>query len=59
VRFEKNSCPSCGGTKEQGTTTFTVDLKFGVIVVRNVPATVCSLCGADWIDDSVAWCRLD
>jgi YgiT-type zinc finger domain-containing protein len=47
-------CPECGGTKQPGTTTFTVDLGFGVIVVRNVPATVCSQCGADWIADNIA-----
>lgn len=47
-------CPLCGGMKKAGRTTFTVDLGFGVVVVRNVAATVCSQCGADWIDDSVA-----
>ncbi|MFQ5881098.1 MAG: type II toxin-antitoxin system MqsA family antitoxin [Candidatus Methylomirabilales bacterium] len=47
-------CPLCGGTKKPGTTTFTADLGFGVVVVRNVPATVCSQCGADWIADDVA-----
>lgn len=47
-------CPLCKGTKKQGKTTFTVDLGFGVIVVRDVPATVCSQCGADWISDSIA-----
>jgi len=47
-------CPLCGGTKKEGKTTFTVDLGFGVVVVRDVPATVCSLCGADWITDDVA-----
>jgi YgiT-type zinc finger domain-containing protein len=35
-------------------TTFTADMDFGVVVVRKVPATVCSQCGADWIDDRVA-----
>jgi len=49
-----NSCPLCGGKKKPGTTTFTADLGFGVVVVRNVPATVCSQCGADWIADDVA-----
>lgn len=49
-----NTCPDCGGQKQPGTTTFTVDLGFGVIVVRNVPALVCSQCGADWIADDVA-----
>jgi hypothetical protein len=32
-----------------------VDLGFGVVVVREVPASVCSQCGADWIDDSIAF----
>ncbi len=35
----KNTCPICGGSKVKGTTTFTVDLGFGVVVVRNVPAS--------------------
>ena len=47
-------CPLCGGNKKPGKTTFTADLKFGVVVVRDVSATVCSQCGADWIDDSTA-----
>ena len=47
-------CPLCGGTKKSGKTTFTADLGFGVVVVRDVPATVCSQCGADWIGDVVS-----
>ena len=47
-------CPLCGGEKRQGTTTFAVDLKFGVVVVREVPALVCSKCGDAWIEDPVA-----
>lgn len=53
-----NICPSCGGKRKTGTTTFSVDLGFGVVVVRNVPAQVCSQCGTDWIADDVA-ARLD
>ncbi len=49
-----SQCPLCGGTKRSGATTFTADFAFGVVVVRNVPALVCSLCGADWIQDDVA-----
>jgi len=30
-----------------------VDLGFGVVVVRNVPAKVCSQCGEEWIDAKV------
>ena len=48
------ACPLCGGDKESGTTTFTVDLDFGVVVVRDVPALVCAQCGEAWIDDPVA-----
>jgi YgiT-type zinc finger domain-containing protein len=47
-------CPVCKGTRRHGTTTFTADLGFGVVVIRNVPALVCSQCGADWIEDQVA-----
>jgi len=47
-------CPLCKGEKMPGTTTFTVDLGFGVLVVRDVPALVCSQCGADWIINDVA-----
>jgi YgiT-type zinc finger domain-containing protein len=49
-----DKCPLCGGAKKEGRTTFTVDLGFGVVVVRDVPATVCSQCGADWIGDDIA-----
>jgi len=38
-------CPLCGGAMRTGMTTFTVDLDFGVVVVRHVPATVCAQCG--------------
>ena len=47
-------CPLCGGDKKQGNTTYTVDLGFGVVVVRGVPAKVCTQCGEEWIDARVA-----
>ena len=47
-------CPLCGGHKRAGMTTFTAELGFGVVVVRNVPALVCVQCGEDWIADEVA-----
>ena len=53
-KFLPDKCPLCGGTKKAGKTTFTTDLGFGVVVVRDVPASVCSLCGADWIADDIA-----
>ena len=51
---QPSRCPLCGGAKKSGTTTFTADFDFGVVVVRNVPALVCALCSADWIQDDVA-----
>lgn len=54
IKELRDACPLCGGTKKEGKTTFTVDLGFGVVVVREVPATVCSQCGADWIKDTIA-----
>ena len=50
----ENVCPVCGGGMHPGTTTFTADLGFSVVVIRNVPATVCSQCGSDWIPDNIA-----
>ena len=43
-------CPLCGGRKQPGKTIYAVDLGSGVILVRNVPATVCMQCGEAWID---------
>jgi len=51
---QPDTCPLCGGTKQPGTTTFTAELGFGVVVIRAVPATVCTQCRADWIDDKTA-----
>ena len=50
---DRERCPICTGYKRSSTTTFTVDLKFGV-VVRDVPATVCEQCGEEWIVDKEA-----
>jgi len=53
-KTKPDKCPVCGGTKKDGETTFTVDFGSGVVVVRKVPATICSQCGTDWIDDEIA-----
>jgi YgiT-type zinc finger domain-containing protein len=51
MNTSKNRCPICNGYKINSTTTFTVDLDFGVVVVRHVPAIVCEQCSTEWIDD--------
>ena len=47
-------CPLCGGLKTNGLTTFSADLGSGVVVVRDVRATICSQCGEEWIDDATS-----
>jgi len=47
-------CPLCGGEKRPGKTTYTVETEFGLVVIRNVPAMLCSQCGEEWIGVSTA-----
>ncbi|MBN2825002.1 MAG: type II toxin-antitoxin system MqsA family antitoxin [Campylobacterales bacterium] len=49
-----SNCPICNGQKESSTITFSVDLGDTIVIVRNTPATVCSLCGEEWIEDAIA-----
>ena len=51
---KENHCPICGGSLESGRTSFTVDYTSGLVVVRDVPAIVCSQCGESWIQDGIA-----
>jgi len=52
--MKNNKCPICTGQQTLSSTTFTVDLGFGVVVVRHVPAQICEHCGAEWFDDATA-----
>lgn len=47
-------CAICGGRVGAGTTTVSVDTGQGVVVVRCVPARICSQCGEDWLSDRSA-----
>ncbi|MCI0453992.1 MAG: type II toxin-antitoxin system MqsA family antitoxin [Candidatus Dadabacteria bacterium] len=47
-------CPLCGGNKEKGFTVFTVELGGGLLIVKGVPANICSQCGEKWITSDVA-----
>jgi YgiT-type zinc finger domain-containing protein len=49
-----NSCPLCGGKKEEGAVTYSVDTGKSMIVIRKVPALVCSQCGEEWINNETA-----
>lgn len=48
------NCPLCGGERKLGNTTYSVDLGFGVVVIRGVPAKVCNQCGEEWIENTAA-----
>jgi YgiT-type zinc finger domain-containing protein len=52
------SCSLCGGRREPGTTTWTADLGGTVVVVRDVPASVCAQCGEAWLEHVIVL-RLD
>ena len=54
MKANADTCPICGGNKTEGKTTFTADLQQTLVVVRDVPATICSLCGNEWIADEIA-----
>jgi YgiT-type zinc finger domain-containing protein len=54
MKNNQDRCPICKGYKIKATTTFTVDLEFGVVVIRHVPATICEQCATEWIDDAAA-----
>lgn len=47
-------CPFCAGAQTEGSTTFTAELGFGVLVVRHVPARICAQCGEEWLTDEIA-----
>jgi len=49
-----HGCPLCSGNLYESTSTFTVDIKQVLVVVRNVPAKVCRQCGESWIMDDAA-----
>lgn len=46
---EQGRCPRCGGRKEPGKATYTVDFGSSIVVIRDVPAMVCAQCGEEWI----------
>ena len=47
-------CPMCSGHKQAGTTTYSLDLRYGLVVVRWVPALICGQCGEEWISHETA-----
>jgi YgiT-type zinc finger domain-containing protein len=52
--MKNNKCPICGGNISEAVTIFSAELGTGVVVVRNVPASICEQCGEEWIDNKTA-----
>lgn len=49
------TCPICGaGSLRAGSTVFAADVDGTLVVVRDVPASVCDVCGETYIDESVS-----
>ncbi len=51
-------CMDCGREMQAGTTTYFVDLKTCMVIVKNVPCLECEQCGETVFTDAVAE-RLD
>ncbi|OYD15220.1 YgiT-type zinc finger domain-containing protein [candidate division WOR-3 bacterium JGI_Cruoil_03_51_56] len=51
---KESLCPLCGGKKKPGKVTYTVESESGLLIIREVPAMVCSQCGEEWIDADTA-----
>lgn len=47
------NCFLCKGTMENGLVTHTVDLGNCIIIIKGVPAMVCSQCGEIWYTGTV------
>ena len=46
-------CPACKGSINYGTAMFTVKIGNGVLLLEDVPAEICSLCGEKWFSDKI------
>jgi YgiT-type zinc finger domain-containing protein len=47
-------CFMCKGTVQEGFSTFTADMGSCIIVIKNVPSSVCGQCGEASYSDEVA-----
>ena len=47
-------CGICKAEMEETTVTYTEDIGEGVVIIRHVPAHVCTECGNTWYNGTVA-----
>jgi YgiT-type zinc finger domain-containing protein len=43
----------CKGSVHPGITVFTVKIGDGILLLEDVPADICSLCGEKWFSDEI------
>ena len=48
------SCFKCNGKVEEKRVNYMVDLEKNIIIIKDVPAKVCSQCGEQYFDDETA-----
>jgi len=48
------TCFMCKGTVQEGFSTFTADMGDGIVIIKNVPSSVCGQCGETSYSDEVA-----
>ena len=53
-KIDMKICPSCSGNINEEKTTFTLDSEYGILIIRDVPTFVCSVCGDKWYSDSIS-----
>ncbi len=46
-------CPLCKGEIESGYAMFTAKIGDGILVIENIPADICALCGEKWFSDEI------
>jgi YgiT-type zinc finger domain-containing protein len=51
---EGMTCFMCKGTVKDGLSTFTADMGGCVVVIKNVPSSICDQCGETSYNDKVA-----
>ncbi len=53
MNIEMHVCPYCKGEIDTGLTIFTAKIGDGILVLENVPASICLICGEKWFSDEI------
>lgn len=53
-RLRHSLCTVCGGPREEGRATLSYKLNGGWVIIENVPASICRLCGEKYFTPAVS-----